>query len=247
MPKAITISSLSFRYPNQTENLFDKLNLDVDQYARFGLFGPNGAGKTSLINLMTGVLNPLCGELYVSGMVYDCSRKEINSKIGFVPQELSFYEVLTLQENLDYFGACYGMNSGQIKTFSEKVLGILGLSNVQNKKIKYFSGGMKRRVNLAIGVLHNPEILFLDEPTTGVDIQSRNAIIAFLKELNDQGTTLIYTSHLLREAEELCNTVALIDQGKVIVNGALSSIVSDGGAENLEDLFLQLTGKEYRD
>ena len=247
MPKAITISSLSFRYPNQTENLFDKLNLDVDQYARFGLFGPNGAGKTSLINLMTGVLNPLCGELYVSGMVYDCSRKEINSKIGFVPQELSFYEVLTLQENLDYFGACYGMNAGQIKTFSEKVLRILGLSNVQNKKIKYFSGGMKRRVNLAIGVLHNPEILFLDEPTTGVDIQSRNAIIAFLKELNDQGTTLIYTSHLLREAEELCNTVALIDQGKVIVNGALSSIVSDGGAENLEDLFLQLTGKEYRD
>lgn len=247
MPTAISISSIKFRHPNQSANLFNQLKLEVEEGARFGLFGPNGAGKTTLMNLMTGVLKPLSGKVHVSNLEFDTSRKIINRQIGFVPQELSFYEVLTPRENLNYFGACYGMSKSEIQNASHKILGILGLSKVQNKKIKYFSGGMKRRVNLAIGVLHNPKILFLDEPTTGVDIQSRNAIITFLKELNQNGTTLVYTSHLLREAEELCDTVALIDQGKILVDGALNSIISEGRTENLEELFLRLTGREYRD
>lgn len=148
---------------------------------------------------------------------------------------------------MEFFGAWYGMPSRKIADRSRELLAIMGLTKVADKQVKTFSGGMKRRVNLAIGVLNQPKILFLDEPTVGVDVQSRNAIIAFLKQINEQGTTLIYTSHQLREAEDLCQTVALFDEGSIIAKDSLSNLLNTHRQDGLEGLFLELTGRAYRD
>ena len=165
----------------------------------------------------------------------------------FVPQDFSFYQELTPAENLEFFGAWSGLRRAAIKKRTTELLDILGLSDMRNKPIQHFSGGMKRRVNLAIGVIHNPRILFLDEPTVGVDVQSRHAIIHYLKSLNEKGTTLVYTSHQLGEAEELCEQVALIDEGKIIACDDLSHLLQAHQQEGLEGLFLSLTGRAYRD
>ena len=143
-------------------------------------------------------------------------NKNVNKLFGFVPQDLSFYEELTPLENLEFFGAWSDLNKQEIKKRSNELFEILDLTSVKNKQVRKFSGGMKRKVNLAIGVIHQPQLLFLDEPTVGVDVQTRHEIINYLKELNGSGTTLIYTSHQLNEAEELCNKIALIDEGKII-------------------------------
>ena len=150
-------------------------------------------------------------------------------------------------ENLAFFGAWSGMEKQAIKTKSIELLEVLGLTEVHNKQVRKFSGGMKRRVNLAIGVLHTPQVLFLDEPTVGVDVHTRQAIISYLKALNEQGTTLIYTSHQLSEAEDLCNTIALIDEGKILLHGSLTQLLAAHQQEGLEGLFINLTGKMYRD
>jgi ABC-2 type transport system ATP-binding protein len=163
-----------------------------------------------------------------------------------VPQDFSFYQELSPAENLEFFGAWSGLNKSTIKRRTDELLNILGLEEVRDKQVQKFSGGMKRRVNLAIGVIHNPEILFLDEPTVGVDVQTGHAIVNYLLELNKNGTTLIYTSHQLSEAEDLCQQVALIDGGKIIAQDSLHSMLKEHKQESLEHLFLSLTGKDYR-
>jgi len=169
-----------------------------------------------------------------------------NRLFGFVPQDFSFYQELSPAENLEFFGAWSGLNKSTIKRRTDELLHILGLEEVRDKQVQKFSGGMKRRVNLAIGVIHNPEILFLDEPTVGVDVQTGHAIINYLLELNKNGTTLVYTSHQLSEAEDLCQQVALIDGGKIIAQDSLRNMLKDHKQESLEHLFLNLTGKDYR-
>jgi ABC-2 type transport system ATP-binding protein len=149
-------------------------------------------------------------------------------------------------ENLEFFGAWSGLDKQTIKTRTDELLTILGLNDVRNKQVQKFSGGMKRRVNLAIGVIHDPAILFLDEPTVGVDVQTGHAIINYLLQLNKKGTTLVYTSHQLSEAEGLCEQVALIDGGKIIAQDNLDALLKTHNQDNLEQLFLNLTGKEYR-
>jgi ABC-2 type transport system ATP-binding protein len=209
--EAVSIENLGFKYPGQTTGCFSNLNLKIQQGERFGLFGPNGAGKTTLMNCMTGLLSYQQGSIKLSGLEVKTNRKKINRLFGFVPQDFSFYQELTPIENLSFFGAWSGMTKPAINKKSTELLEVLGLTDVRNKPVQKFSGGMKRRVNLAIGVIHTPSILFLDEPTVGVDIHTRQAIISYLKELNANGTTLIYTSHQLSEAEDLCNGIALID------------------------------------
>ncbi|MDB5210183.1 MAG: transporter ATP-binding protein, partial [Sediminibacterium sp.] len=149
-------------------------------------------------------------------------------------------------ENMQFFGAWSGLKSAAIKQRTDELLDVLGLTEVRNKPVEKFSGGMKRRVNLAIGVIHEPSILFLDEPTVGVDVQTRHAIINYLKEMNKKGTTLVYTSHQLSEAEDLCEEIALIDQGRIIANGRTDSLLLAHKQNGLEELFLELTGKNYR-
>jgi len=221
---------------------FSKLNLKIARGERFGLFGPNGAGKTTLISLMTGLLAVNAGHIYLLGHEVGRQHNSISKLFGFVPQDLSFYRELTPVENLGFFGAWSGLDKQTIKKRTDELLYILGLEEVKDKQVRKFSGGMKRRVNLAIGVIHQPQILFLDEPTVGVDVQTRLAIINYLMELNKTGTTLIYTSHQLSEAEGLCNRVALIDDGKIIADNDLSVLLKEYKQDTLENLFLNLTG-----
>jgi len=245
-PLAIAIENLGFRYPGNPDMLFTKLNLEVAKGERFGLFGPNGAGKTTLISLITGLLSANGGHIKLLGHEIGTRDHSVNKLFGYVPQDFSFYQELSPVENLEFFGAWSGLNKQAIKKRTDELLHILGLEDVRDKQIEKFSGGMKRRVNLAIGVIHDPEILFLDEPTVGVDVQTRHAIINYLLELNKQGTTLIYTSHQLSEAEGLCRQVALIDDGKIIAQNTLDNLLREYKQDNLEHLFLNLTGKEYR-
>ena len=244
---AIDIRDMGFRYPDNEAVSFDGLNLQVKKGVRFGLFGPNGAGKTTLMNLMTGVLQVDEGSITLSGNPVGGQHKEVNKLFGFVPQDLSFYQELSPAENLELFGAWAGLDQQQIKQRTDELLTILGLADVRDKPVEKFSGGMKRRVNLAIGVIHNPQVLFLDEPTVGVDVQTRHAIMSYLRTLNDNGTTLIYTSHQLNEAEDLCEHIAMIDNGTIITHGNIDDVLQVHNQESLEQLFINLTGKAYRD
>lgn len=244
---AVDISNLSFRYPGNEEASFTGLNLQIAKGDRFGLFGPNGAGKTTLMNLMTGLLKSQEGSITLNGEKVGPRKYRVNKLFGFVPQDFSFYQELSPVENLEFFGAWYGLNNRKIKKKTDELLQVMGLEDVRDKQVQQFSGGMKRRVNLAIGVIHNPGILFLDEPTVGVDVQTRHAIINYLLELNNNGTTLIYTSHQLSEAEDLCNQVALMDHGQIRAQGALSALLQQHKQDDLETLFLNLTGKHFRD
>ncbi len=244
---AVSIQNIEFKYPGQVIPCLSTINLEVTAGERFGLFGPNGAGKTTLMNCMTGLLNYQQGSIRLLGNEVKNNRKIVNNLFGFVPQDFSFYQELSPVENLKFFGAWSGMDKVAIKKKTEELLEVLGLADVRNKPIEKFSGGMKRRVNLAIGVMNTPRILFLDEPTVGVDVHTRQAIISYLKELNNGGTTLIYTSHQLNEAEDLCNKIAMIDNGKIIVHDSLSKLLTDYKEEGLEGLFINLTGKKYRD
>ncbi len=244
---AVSIEGLAFRYPGQAANCFSNLTLRVAEAERFGLFGPNGAGKTTLMNCMTGLLSYQQGSIQLLGTEVKDNRKKINKYFGFVPQDFSFYQELSPIENLAFFGAWSGLNKQQIKQRSTELLEVLGLADVRNKQVEKFSGGMKRRVNLAIGVIHEPRVLFLDEPTVGVDVHTRHAIINYLKQLNEKGTTLIYTSHQLSEAQDLCNRIAMIDDGKIVVNDSLDKLLADHKEEGLEGLFIKLTGKNFRD
>jgi len=246
-PLAIEVENMGFHYPGNAEVSFSGLNLKVEKGARFGLFGPNGAGKTTLISLMTGLLTVDSGHVKLLGHEMGKQNNSATNRLfGFVPQDFSFYQELSPAENLEFFGAWSGLNKSTIKRRTDELLHILGLEEVRDKQVQKFSGGMKRRVNLAIGVIHNPEILFLDEPTVGVDVQTGHAIINYLLELNKNGTTLVYTSHQLSEAEDLCQQVALIDGGKIIAQDSLRNMLKDHKQESLEHLFLNLTGKDYR-
>ena len=243
---AVNVQNLGFHYPGNDGVTFKGLNLTVRKGERFGLFGPNGAGKTTLLSLVAGLLKADEGTIQLLGIDVKSHSNAVNKLFGFVPQDFSFYEELTPVENMEFFGAWAGLNRRQIKTRTDELLEVLGLTDVRNKEVDKFSGGMKRRVNLAIGVMHNPPILILDEPTVGVDVQTRHAIINYLMELNKNGTTLIYTSHQLSEAEGLCEEIALIDSGEIVVQDSLASLLKEHRHESLEELFLDLTGKEYR-
>ena len=244
---AISIQNLGFQYSHNEGIFFRAFNLEVLTGERFGLFGPNGAGKTTLMNLMTGLLKYSEGSIRLLDYEVRDHPKSVNSLFGFVPQDFSFYTELSPRENLSFYGAWYGLTKKQIRERTDELLEVLGLTAVQHRELKGFSGGMKRRVNLAIGVMHRPPVLFLDEPTVGVDVQSRHSIIRYLKELNQSGTTLVYTSHQLEEAAELCNKIALIDDGKIIAHDFLDTLLKEHDHEGLEGLFLGLTGKRFRD
>ncbi|MCB9251767.1 MAG: ABC transporter ATP-binding protein [Flavobacteriales bacterium] len=243
---AIEVNNLCYTYPKQVGQPLSKINLNIEKGERFGLFGPNGAGKTTLIQLLTGVLKNKEGSIRIQNEPLNQHFKNKRS-IGFVPQDFAFYDELNPIENLKFFGAWSGLNSTEIKQRTEELLNVLGLYPVKESALKTFSGGMKRRINLAIGIIHKPEILFLDEPTVGVDVQTKRAIINYLLELNRSGTTLVYTSHQLEEAEKLCTRISMINEGKIITEGLLNELLKQKNVSNLETLFLQLTGKSFKD
>lgn len=244
----IRIDYLSKKYKDSDYYAVDNLSLQIFEGEIFGLLGPNGAGKTTLISMLCGLLKPSSGSFSIAGLSYRHTPMDIRRLIGVVPQEYALYPTLTAQENLAYFGAMYGLKGRRLYQLIEEALGHMGLLKFADKKIGAFSGGMKRRINLLAGILHSPKLLFLDEPTVGVDVQSKNAILDFLKEKNRLGMTIVYTSHHLIEAQEFCSRIAIIEGGKVIVEGAPQQLVQETkDARNLEDVFIALTGRGLRD
>ncbi|PIB37874.1 ABC transporter ATP-binding protein [Maribacter sp. 4G9] len=244
----IQIDQLSKKYKDADQYSLSGLELNIDQGEIFGLLGPNGAGKTTLISILSGLIKPTTGSFKIDGLDYASHSKELKQLIGIVPQEYALYPSLTAFENLYYFGSMFGLQGPSFKTSIKEHLRILGLEKFAHKKIKAFSGGMKRRVNLIASILHQPKVLFLDEPTVGVDVQSKKVIIDYLKELNAHGTTIVYTSHHLNEAETLCTRVGIIDHGRLICLGTPKELIqNEQGAEHLEEVFLAQTGKALRD
>ena len=248
MSALIHISNLSKQFKDAEMYSLEDFSLSIDQGEIFGLLGPNGAGKTTLISMLCGLIKPTSGSFKINNLTYSHHAKKIQKIIGVVPQEYALYPTLTASENLHYFGSMHGLKGQALKIKVAENINYLGLSRFADKRIETFSGGMKRRINLIAGVLHQPKILFLDEPTVGVDVHSKNVIIDYLKQLNTSGTTIIYTSHHLSEAQEFCSKIAILDRGKLFVTGTPKELIeSTPNARNLEDVFLTLTGKELRD
>ncbi len=244
----IQIDQLSKKYKGSDFYAVKDLSLTVHEKEIFGLLGPNGAGKTTLISMLSSLLKPTSGSFSINGLNFQESKNELKQHIGIVPQEYALYPSLTAFENLRYFGSMYGLKGDSLQKNIISNLKTLGLYDFAHKRIRTFSGGMKRRINLIASILHDPKVLFLDEPTVGVDVQSKSVILEHLKNLNDQGTTIIYTSHHLNEAEHFCTRVAIIDHGKVVCKGIPQDlVVEQEEANNLEEVFLARTGKALRD
>jgi len=244
----INIESLSKKYKDADQYSLNNVSLNINEGEIFGLLGPNGAGKTTLISMLCGLVKPTSGHFTIDGLDYQHHSSKIKKIIGVVPQEYALYPTLTARENLHYFGSMYGLKGSDLKDKVIETLDLLGLLKFADKRVETFSGGMKRRVNLIAGILHKPKVLFLDEPTVGVDVQSKNAIIDYLKVLNEKGTTIIYTSHHLAEAEDFCTNLAILDRGRIYAKGTPSTLINSvEEARNLEDVFISLTGKDLRD
>jgi ABC-2 type transport system ATP-binding protein len=195
----------------------------------FGLLGPNGAGKTTAISMLTGLLPPTGGQVTVDGLDLEKDPNAVKAKLGLVPQELALYPVLSARDNLNFFGRIYGLRGKRLSERVDAVLELVGLADRADEAIETYSGGMKRRINIAAGLLHEPDILFLDEPTVGVDPQSRNAIFEGVEALNRSGMTVIYTTHYMEEAQRLCHRVAIMDEGDIIALDTPSALIRSLG------------------
>ena len=245
----IDIQGLTKRYKNADEEAVRNLHLGIKKGEIFGLLGPNGAGKTTTISILCNQIKPDKGQIFIAGNELSSGSEVIKKIIGVVPQDIALYPQLTAFENLKFFGNMYGLSGKILKERIIHSVTAFGLEKKLHLKVATFSGGMKRRINLIAGILHKPQILFLDEPTVGIDVQSKNVIIEHLQKLNDtEGTTIVYTSHLMDEAEKFCTRIAIIDMGKIITKGAPKSLVKEyPTCNNLEDIFLLLTGRSLRD
>ena len=202
------------------------VDLDVQQGEILGLLGPNGAGKTTTISMACGVVTPSRGSVTIGGVVLAASPRVAKSKLGLVPQDLALYGELTARQNLAYFGALYGLHGARARERIDWALGVVGLRDRADEIVKQYSGGMQRRLNIAAGLLHRPELLILDEPTVGVDPQSRNHIFDTVRALRAGGMTVIYTTHYMEEVEALCDRVAIMDDGALVALGTLNELIA---------------------
>lgn len=203
----------------------DSLDLEANPGEIYGLLGPNGAGKSTTISLICSLLHPTSGTIKVLGEDIRKNALEAKRKIGLVPQVISVYTDFTAYENIRFFGELYGLRGSELKESIEEALEFTGLLEYRNKKAKEFSGGMLRRLNIACAIIHHPRLLIMDEPTVGVDPQSRNHILQAVKNLNKQGVTVIYSTHYMEEAEHLCSKIAIIDKGNIIVEGTKEELI----------------------
>ncbi len=200
------------------------ISFDADKGETIGLLGPNGAGKTTTVSMIAGLIAPDAGQVLIDGSAVSGDTNPVKQRIGLVPQDLALYDELPAMANLELFAALYGISGAKAARVIEQALGLVGLSERAKDRVSTFSGGMKRRLNLAAALLHDPDVLLLDEPTVGVDPQSRNAIFDNLETLKAQGKTLVYTTHYMEEAERLCDRIVIVDHGQVIANDTLAGL-----------------------
>lgn len=244
----IKVSGLKKIYKGNTMPVLKGIDLTINSGEFFGLLGPNSAGKTTLISIMCGLLKITEGSVYVNGKDVTDNNYGLRQIIGLIPQEIALYPTLTVRENLRFFGQMYGFRRKILEERIEECLELLKLHSHADKRVANCSGGIRRRTNLVCGLIHKPSIIFLDEPTMGVDAQSMNLIYQYLRELNAKGTTIIYTTHYMREAESLFSRVTIIDDGLIIANDTpVDLIEKNPGCRDLGEVFLKLTGKELRD
>ncbi|MDO4881161.1 MAG: ABC transporter ATP-binding protein [Capnocytophaga sp.] len=240
---AIETDKLSKKYKISSHFALDNLTFSVKKGEIYGILGQNGAGKTTLMSILFGSISPSSGSFQICGMTYEKNSPEIRYQLGIVPQEYALYPTLTARENLQYFGSLYKIKNKILNEIIDFSLEKMGLLEVANQRIEYYSGGMKRRINLLAGILHQPKVLFLDEPTVGVDVISKNTIIQYLKELNTNGMSILYTSHHLLEAQELCHRVGILSDGKLITEDTPKQLIESTKAHSLEEVFIHLTQK----
>jgi len=221
----------------------DGLSLSVRKGEVFGLLGPNGAGKSTSVSLSVGLLTPDAGSVTIDGHG-NPADPEVRRRIGVAPQALSLYERLTAEENLRFFGEVYGLSGAQLDERVKWCLDFVTLADRKSDFVEGYSGGMKRRLNLAAALMHDPELLLLDEPTVGVDPQSRNSIFDSITELHRQGRTIIYTTHYMEEAERLCDRIAIVDAGKLLALGTLDELLTTHGGP--PTLMVKTNGHEQR-
>ena len=244
----VQAQNLYYLYPKAKIPALDGLNLSVAQGEIFGLLGPNGVGKTTALSILSTLFRPHKGVLFIGGLDAYRQPEAIRKIIGLIPQDLALYPAFTLKENLIYFGKLHGLTGEILTRRVSDCLEMVELTSHGHRQVKHVSGGMKRRCNIAAALIHNPRILLLDEPTVGVDIHTRKLIFEHLAHLRSQGMTMIYTTHYMEDAEQLCDRITIMDRGKDLAHGTPQHLVRGmAGCRNLEALFLALTGKQIRD
>lgn len=212
-----------------------------------GFLGPNGAGKSTSINMIAAVVDYDRGSIYYEDKEIKRDKKSLKRNLGVVPQDIAVFNDLSAYENVKFFCSLYGCKGGELKSNVERALKLVGLWDRKRDLPSQFSGGMKRRLNIACAIAHMPKLLIMDEPTVGIDPQSRNNILETVKKLNDKGTTIIYTSHYMEEVQQICTNLIIMDEGTIIEEGTTEQLKSKYSKDNLEDIFLELTGKALRD
>jgi len=240
MGTVLEVRNLVKKYGSKTA--VDDISFDIQEGEIFSLLGPNGAGKTTTISILSTLFPPTGGDAAVFGHSVTKEPMEVKRMIGVVPQEIALYDDMTALENLNFWGEMYGLTGKALKTRVQELLEQIGLADRAKERVKTYSGGMKRRVNIAVGLLNKPRLLFLDEPTVGIDPQSRRAILDSVKALNKEGMTVLYTTHYMEEAQELSHRVGIIDHGKLIALGTQAELTAQVG--EMDTLILHLGENE---
>jgi ABC-2 type transport system ATP-binding protein len=241
----IVVENLTKRFEDVTA--LDSLSLEIEKGELFGLLGPNGAGKTTLITVLCGLAEPTSGSARVAGHDVRREAAKVKELIGVCPQDATAYPFLSGRENMELFGNLEAVPKAKLKKNTDELLEKMSLTEDANRCLGKYSGGMKRRINLIIALVHDPEIAFLDEPTVALDPQSRHAVWDFIKELGRKGKTIILTTHYMEEAQELCDRVGILDHGKLMALGTPAQLMDKFQAKNLEEVFIELTGRKIRE
>ncbi len=241
----LEIKNLSKKY--QEKKVVKNINFSLQKGTALGLLGPNGAGKSTTIAMIATLLKPNSGQILLSGQDIYQKPKPLQAILGYVPQEIALFEDLTALDNLKFFGKAYNLKKKELNDRIECVAEQIGLKNKLKEKVYTFSGGMKRRLNIGAALLHQPQLLILDEPTVGIDPQSRNHILELVKNFHKEGMSIIYTSHYMNEIETICEKILIMEEGEIVAQGSKNELLNTYKGNNLEEIFLEITGRELRD